>query len=125
MRSGAAAFPAAEAADIGTPAGCTAAAAYFSGGSLAPAHLAAVAPPEHVTPLLVASALTLAAVIKEPEKADEKYAAFLRTGLEVAAGRMPWPESSPGSAIGEPKPVEPMNERDRRIAEMRARRASR
>ncbi len=120
-----AAFPAAEAADIGTPAGCTAAAAYFSGGSLAPAHLAAVAPPEHVTPLLVASALTLAAVIKEPEKADEKYAAFLRTGLEIASGGIPLPESSAESTAGKPTPAEPMNERDRRIAEMRARRAGR
>jgi hypothetical protein len=118
-------FPAAEAAAIGTPAGCTAAAAYFSGGSLAPAHLAAVAPPEHVTALLVASALTLAAVVKEPEKAVEKYASFLLTGLEVACGQVPWPEASPGSAAGEPTPVEPMSERDRKIAEMRARRARR
>ena len=38
-------------------------------------------------------ALTLAAVIKEPEKAVEKHAAFLRTGLDVAAGRRVWPES--------------------------------
>ena len=91
MRSGAQTFPAAEAADFGTPAGCTAAAAYFSGGSLAPANLPAVAPAEHLTAHLVASALTLAAVIKEPEKAAEKYAAFLRTGLEVAAGQHAWP----------------------------------
>ena len=34
-------FPAAEAAEMGTPAGCTAAAAYFSGGSLAPPNLPA------------------------------------------------------------------------------------
>ena len=87
-------FPAAEAADVGTPAGCTAAAAYFSGGSLAPAHLTTVAPGEHITAQLVASALTLAAVIKEPEKAAEKYASFLRIGLEVAAGQQAWPEAA-------------------------------
>jgi hypothetical protein len=91
-------FPAAEAADIGTPAGCAAAAAYFSGGSLAPPSLPAVAPPEHVTAHLVASALVLAAVIKEPEKAAEKQAAFLRTGLEVAGGQHPWPQAAPGTA---------------------------
>ena len=48
-------FPAAEAAEIGTPAGCAAAAAYFSGGSLAPANLPAVAPAEHLTAHLVAA----------------------------------------------------------------------
>src|ERR1700694_1771337 len=36
-----AAMPAAEAADIGTPAGCTAVAAFFSGGSLAPPNVQA------------------------------------------------------------------------------------
>ncbi len=87
-------FPAAEAADVGTPAGCTAAAAYFSGGSMAPANLPAVAPAEHLTAHLVASALTLAAVIKQPEQAAEKHAAFLRTGLEVASGQHAWPGAS-------------------------------
>ena len=89
-----AAFPAAEAAGIGTPAGCAAAAAYFSGGSLAPPDLPVVPPRRHVTGGLVAAALTLAAVIKQPEKAPEKHAAFLRTGrggrrgsTSLAAGR--------------------------------------
>ena len=91
-------FPAAEAADVGTPAGCTAAAAYFSGGSLAPANLPAVAPAEHLTAHLVASALTLAAVIQEPEKAAEKYASFLRIGLEVASGQQAWPEAAKETA---------------------------
>jgi hypothetical protein len=91
-------FPAAEAADLGTPAGCAAAAAYFSGGSLAPAKLPAVAPPEHVTAHLVASALLLAGVIDEPQKAGEKYAAFLRTGLEVASGQRTWPQAEPAPA---------------------------
>lgn len=118
-------FPAAEAADIGTPAGCTAAAAYFSGGSLAPAHLTAVPPPDYVTAQLVASALTLAAVVKDPEKAGEKSASFLQIGLEIASGGSRWPESSPESTATTPKPEEPMSERDRRIAEMRARRARR
>jgi hypothetical protein len=118
-----AAFPAAEAAGIGTPPGCAAAAAYFSGGSLAPAHLPAVTPAEHLTAHMVASALTLAAVIREPEKAVEKYASFLRSGFEVASGKIAVPESPAESTAREPTPTEPMNERERRIAEMRARRA--
>ena len=88
-------FPAAQKAGVGTPVGCAAVAAYFSGGSLAPPDLAVVAPPEYVTHDLVASSLILAAVSKEPEKAPEKYAAFLRTGLDVADGQRPWPQSAP------------------------------
>jgi hypothetical protein len=118
-----AAFPAAEAADVGTPAGCAAAAAYFSGGSLAPPNLPVVAPPDHVTSDLAASSLTLSAVIKEPEKAAAKYAAFLRTGLEVASGQHAWPEATPQTTETERKPGDKMTERERRIAEMQARRA--
>jgi hypothetical protein len=73
-----------------------------------------VPPPEHVTAHLVASALMIAAVIREPEKADEKYAAFLRTGLEVAAGRHAWPEAAPARS-----------EKEARIADGYARRARR
>ena len=88
-----AAFPAAEAADIGTPAGCAAAAAYFSGGSLAPVNLPEVPPPEHITADLAGTSVVLAAVSKQPEKAPEKYATFLRIGLEVASGQHAWPEA--------------------------------
>jgi hypothetical protein len=107
-------FLAAEAADIGTPAGCATVAAYFSGGSLAPPNLTAVAPAEHLTAHLVASALTLAAVIKEPEKAAEKYASFLQLGLEVASGQHLWPEA-----------VKEDPEKERRAAYGYARRARR
>jgi hypothetical protein len=90
-----AAFPAAQKAGMGTPVGCSAAAAYFSGGSLAPPDLPVVAPPEDITGKMVANALMLAAVIKEPEKAPQKRAVSLRTGLEVAEGRRPWPKAAP------------------------------
>src|SRR5277367_4061671 len=43
-----AAHEAGKAADFGTPAGCAALAAFFSGGSLAPAHAPAVPPGEHL-----------------------------------------------------------------------------
>jgi hypothetical protein len=88
-----AAFTAAEAAKLGTPAGCAALAAFLSGGSLAPPTLTAVPPAEHLTAELVGSALAIAAVIKEPEKAAEKYAVFLKFGLEVAEGQHLWAEA--------------------------------
>jgi hypothetical protein len=84
-------WPAAEAAEIGSPAGCTAMAAFFSGGSLSLPNLPAVPPGEEFTGRMAAGALMLAAVMKEPEKAPEKYAAFLRTGLEIADGKNLWP----------------------------------
>ena len=90
-----AAFPAARKVGLGTPVGCVAAAAYFSGGSLAPPELTVVAPPEDVTGKMIANALILAAVIKEPEKAVHKQAASLRTGREIAEGQHPWPKSAP------------------------------
>jgi hypothetical protein len=93
-----AAFTAAEAAKLGTPAGCAALAAFLSGGSLAPPTLTAVPPAEHLTAELVGSALAIAAVIKEPEKAAEKYAWFLKFGLEVAEGQHPWAEAPPKPA---------------------------
>lgn len=88
------AFAAAQKAGLETPAGCAAAAAYFSGGSLAPADLPVVAPPEPATAKLVVGALTFCAVIHEPEKAPEKFAAFLRIGREVAEGQRPWPQAA-------------------------------
>ncbi len=90
-----AAFPASQKVGMGTPVGCAAAAAYFSGGSLAPPEYPEVAPPAEITGKMVANAMMLAAVIREPEQADAKRAAFLRTGLEVAEGRRPWPEAAP------------------------------
>ena len=84
-------WPAAEAAEIGSPAGCAAMAAFFSGGSLSLPNLPAVPPGEELTGRMAAGALMLAAVMKEPEKAPEKYAAFLRTGLEIADGKNLWP----------------------------------
>jgi hypothetical protein len=88
-----AAFPAAEAADIGTPAGCAAAAAFWSGGSLAPPNLPPVPPAEHLTPTTVANAVLLAAVVTEPEKAADKFRRFFAVGVEVAAGANRWKET--------------------------------
>jgi hypothetical protein len=97
-----AAMPAAEAVGYGTAAGCAAAAAFWSGGSLAPPNVPPVPPGEHLTAHGAASAVMLAAVAREPEKAPEKSRAFLRLGREIAEGAHPWPE--PARTV---PPVEP------------------
>jgi hypothetical protein len=83
-------LPAAEAADFGTPAGCAAIAAFWSGGSLAPPDLPAVPPKDELAPGAVANAILLAAVATESEKAPETYTRFLALGANVAAGTTAW-----------------------------------
>jgi len=86
-----AAHAAAEAVPVSTPAGCAALAAFMSGGSLAPPEVKTPVPPgEHLTSRLVAGAIQLAAVATAPEKAPEKFAAFLALGRQVAAGADAW-----------------------------------
>ena len=84
------AFPAAEAAGLGHPAGCTALAAFLSGGSLAPPKLPDVPPADHLTADCVASALQIAAVLNDPAKAPDHHRAFLDVGLDVARGKNRW-----------------------------------
>jgi hypothetical protein len=85
-----AAHEAGKAADLGTPAGCAALAAFFSGGSLAPAHAPAVPPGEYLTAKAVSGAVVFAAVANEPEKAPEKFNNFLTQGLEVTVKIKLW-----------------------------------
>jgi hypothetical protein len=85
-----AAMAAAEAAELGTPAGCAAVAAFWSGGSLAPPNVPAVPPGEHLTAHGVAGAVLLAAVLTQPEKAAERYRQFFTLGVEVASGANRW-----------------------------------
>jgi hypothetical protein len=87
-----ASFAAAEAADFGTPAGCAGAAAFWSGGSMAPPGLQAVPPGEHLMPGAVANAVQLATLLHEPEKAAEKYRLFIALAADVAAGKNRWKE---------------------------------
>src|SRR5262249_30730222 len=62
-----AALPAAEAVGFGTPAGCAALAAFWSGGSLGPPNVPVIPPGEHLTAQGAANAVILAALMKEPE----------------------------------------------------------
>jgi hypothetical protein len=78
-----AAFQAAEAADIGTPAGCAGVAIFFSGGSIAPPNAPEVPPLDSMTAKAVVNGITLAAVA-EPATMGERWIEFARMGLEVA-----------------------------------------
>jgi hypothetical protein len=85
-----AAHEAAKAADLGTPAGCAALAAFFSGGSLGPAHAPPVPPGEHLTAKAVSGAVIFAAIATEPEKAPEKFKNSIAQGLEVTVKIKLW-----------------------------------
>lgn len=88
-----AALLAAETAGIGTPAGCTALAAFLSGGSLAPKDCPEVVPASHLTGRSVAGAITIAAVQTEPEKMTDKLKSFVNSGLDIASGKSRWKSS--------------------------------
>jgi hypothetical protein len=98
------AMPAAEQATFGTPAGCAAVAAFWSGGSLGPPNVPPIPPGEYLTAHGVAGAIMLAAVSSEPEKAPEKYRSFLALGIEVGNGKQPWPASTSGPDTHAPAP---------------------
>jgi len=68
-----------------SPSALLAMAAFYSGGSIGPANVQPIAPPDHVTPQFVAGAVMVSAVQKEPEKAAEKYRAFLEKGMALMA----------------------------------------
>jgi hypothetical protein len=87
------AFEKAEAAELGTPAGCTGAAAFFAGESMAPPNLQAVPPGEWDTAKAIAGAVMMAVVEKEPEKAPEKFQAAIQQGLDVINKIKLWPET--------------------------------
>ena len=68
-----------------TPAGSAALAVYFSGGNLAPVDGLVVEPPQSLTPNSVVNAVLLAALLKDPEKSEEKYQLYLAEGLKTAS----------------------------------------
>jgi len=89
-----------EAAGLGTPAGCAAAAAFWYEGSLAPPNVPVVPPAEDLSAHGVAGSVMLAAVRSEPEKAPEKYRHYFELGVEVAKGALRW--SAPAKRVVEP-----------------------
>jgi hypothetical protein len=99
-----AAMAAAEAATFGTPAGCAALAAFLSGGSLGPPNVEPIPPGEDLTARAVAGAILLAAVVREPEKAPQKFQSFLARGLEVLHGSNRWEDAAPRAQEGRARP---------------------
>jgi hypothetical protein len=81
-----AAESAADAAGHGTPAGCLAAASFWSGSSIAPAHLAPVPPKEDLTATAVTGAILLAS-ISAPGGPELAKAKFVSLGADVASGK--------------------------------------
>jgi pSer/pThr/pTyr-binding forkhead associated (FHA) protein len=73
---------AAENAGHSTAASWTAMAAFFSSGSLGPSTAPVVPPAPHLTSHAAAGAAMLAAVARQPEKAPERYEAFIKLAKE-------------------------------------------
>jgi hypothetical protein len=97
-----AAFMSAEDAGFDTPAGCAAAAAAWSGGSLAPPGAPVVPPGEYLTAHGAAAAVMLAAVSGPAESIPAAYRDLLASGLAIAQGAELWPELPPSHA---PSPI--------------------
>jgi hypothetical protein len=95
--------PAGDAGGAGTPAGALALAVYFSGGSMVADNLPAVPPPGHLTGVMAATAVLLAAHL-DPAKADEALQKCVALGIEVAQGSNRWKEAAPAPA-SPPKPA--------------------
>jgi len=85
-----AAMDAARRAELNTPAGCAGLAAFFSGGSLGPSNSPVVPPGDYLTAKAVSGAVIFAAVSVEPEKAAEKFRAFIAQGVEVVTRIQLW-----------------------------------
>lgn len=87
-----AAFEAATNGGVGNPAGCAAMAAFLAGDSLVPAHLPPLPPAGHLAGMLAAGGVKLAAVRREPIKADAHRAALMDIGFAIASGTDRWKE---------------------------------
>lgn len=82
---------AAEMDEYGTPQGLAAAGAFWSGGSIAPVSVNEPVPPaEDLTARAVAGAVNLVAVLREPEKAHEKFRLYFQLAQDVASGTQGW-----------------------------------
>jgi hypothetical protein len=85
-----AAEKAAEAAGPATAAGCLALAAFWSGGSMAPAGLPEVTPPPELTAKMVLAALGATIGRVEPARKAESQRSFVRLAVEVVRVNNHW-----------------------------------
>lgn len=77
---------AAEALQFKASSSWVAMAVFWSGGSVNPPEDPKVEPGKYLTAQAVAGAISLAAVLYNPEKAKEKYKRFLEQGINIANG---------------------------------------
>jgi hypothetical protein len=83
-----AAMAAVDAAGLESPGACIAFGAFVSEGSLAPPEAPVVPPADYLTGHSVSGAIMLAAVTREPERAEEKYRRFIHLGIGLANGTL-------------------------------------
>jgi hypothetical protein len=95
-------YTASEVAEMKNPAGCVAMAVFLTEGSLGPPHVAVIPPPPNLGPGMAGSAVQLAAVVKFPEKANEKYAIFAQLAEAVSSRASRWPEMLEPGVNGKP-----------------------
>ncbi len=81
-----AAMDAAHTTTFRSPEAWAAVAAFWSGGSMAPAGQPAVPPGEHLTGVAVAGGVVLASVRRHPARAPDRLRRFLDSAREIAAG---------------------------------------
>ncbi|PWT92723.1 MAG: hypothetical protein C5B55_05795 [Blastocatellia bacterium] len=82
-----AAMKAAETATFSTPAGSAALAVFLSGGSIAPPDAPETNPQDDMAPNAVVGSVMLAAVLKEPEKAEARFQSFVADGRSLASSK--------------------------------------
>ena len=79
-------FDKGEAAGFTTPAGYVALAAFWSGGSLAPAGMPEVLPDPALAPNAVAAAVLISAVVKSAQGAEARYLKSVSRAINIANG---------------------------------------
>lgn len=75
--------------------------AFWSGGSMVPAHLPAMAPGPTFTGMAVSGAVLLGAVQRDPANAMELYKRYIDMGIDIANGGTGKPRPA-GAASGQP-----------------------
>jgi hypothetical protein len=93
---------ASEEAKLDNTAGCTALAAFMSGGSLAPAGLTPVPPAEHLCALSAGAAIKLAAQMEGPLQSAKHLRRFFELGVKQASEPAPWDLPAPPPPKGKP-----------------------
>lgn len=103
----------ADQADLTSGGGVLGYAAFLAGGSMAPPDCPPVVPQSHLCGRLCGVAVYLASVHFNPAKYKDHLQHFLDIGLQVAHGKLPWPEETTefnttgmDKTVSEPKVVE-------------------